>query len=243
MALCKGAEESIMLEEFYVMFKEDGFQFMTKGVEYLVTFNGAHHGSYRGHDDNGTAFCYAIDVFYPRAPASVVAATAPQARHADDLHRISPPSGDYTHMGRWQGPDSIEMTNGREYNLIYNSMSNTVAFMSDLSNWLSAEGNMFDVTHDYACPHAYPNQDPAAHTQAKRAAKVRAGRNTHGQHDDDCDMTGISITDCSDFEQDMPVLDAQGIPADWTEDGDPVIAPGPESTEDLRQYRFKPDLF
>lgn len=236
-----------MLKEFYVMFKEDGFDAMTKGVEYLVTYNGCHHGSYRGHDDNGTAFCYSDEVFYaiPVVSATQVQTgnTAPQAVHADGLHRIPPPSEDYTHMGVWQGADSIEMTNGKEYNLIYESMSNTVSFMSDLSNWLNAEGNMFDVTHDYGSPYPYPNQTPASHTQAKHAAKVRAGRNTHGQHDDaaDCDMTGIEITDCSDFDASISCGEAS-LPEDWTEDGDPVIA-GPESTEDLRQYRFKPDLF
>ena len=59
-----------------------------------------------------------------------------------------------------------------------------------------------------------------------------------------CDMTGIEITDCSDFDaSDMYTPEQVGEMDAWTEDGDPVIAPGPESTEDLRQYRFKPELY
>ena len=239
------------LEKFFVTFGDDEMSGMTCGREYLVTFNGADLTGYLGTDDDGFAFGFSAQLFGLRRRTSNLTATrvqtgntAPQAAHADGLIRIPPPSEDYTHMGTWKGADSIEMSHGKEYNLIYESMSDTVSFMSDLSNWLSADGDMFNVTHDYGIS---PTK-----ACARKAPRISPSGNRNGQHDDDCDMTGISITTRNDIG-DLVAPKAEGCDAvfdasdfsskDWTEDGDPVIAPGPASTEELREYRFKPNLF
>lgn len=213
------------------MFKEDGFDAMTKGVEYLVTYNGCHRGSYRGRDDNGTAFCYSDDVFYP---IPVVSATQVTARnHSNAPHCIAQPSGDFTHMGRYQGPGTPGLTRDREYNLIHCSMSSTVAFVNDHGSWMSADEDMFRVTHDYGQPSRYSTNDAFGDDDDSMADMPAP---PCGQTAAPADMTGIvrTLTEGTDamFDDSVP----------W-EDDEPSIKQEPASTEELREYRFKPNLF
>ena len=208
-----------MLKEFYVTFKEDGFDAMTNGKDYLVTFNGCHQQSYRGRDDNGTAFCYSDDVFEALLMVTAQVAGKQMLRPA-----LTPPgSTDYTHVGIWQGPDNIEMTNGQSYHLIYDSISDSVTFRSDLSNWLNADGCMFDVTHDFSVPGSIPNRQtkPKAPQAAVPVPVMHDDDLDAASWDDGCDMTGLEAI----------ARDVAPVPE------------GPKSTEELRSHRYTPDLY
>ena len=147
-------------------------------------------------------------------------------------------SDDYTHMGNYKGPKGHRFTTGASYNLIYESMSDSVSARDDAGNWKQLDGCYFDVTHDYSRGGGIPNVPSVGNAVAPKAPQVRIRKDS--DLDDACDMTGITVTNADDMytpeqENEMNVFDAQYA--------DDPIPTGPESTSDLRQYRFKPDLF
>jgi len=218
------ADDPHPLQEFFVKFNCAIFDSMTDGREYLVTFNGADRGSYRGHDDEGDAFCFTAQVF--DAPMSTM------------IIPIDPPAGniDYTHMGNYKGPKGHRFTTGGNYNLIYECGTDSVSARNDVGVWQQVSGEYFDVTHDYSQGGGIPNKPTAHNTAHNPTASDILG---NAAPTPPCGGNAAHPTPVDDMytpEQEEEITL-------WTEDGDPCIPAGPASTEDLRQYRFKPDLF
>jgi len=212
------------LQKFYATFGEHVMPDMSPGAKYLVTFNGADLQGFRGHDDIGDSFTISATLFEPLAPDT--AWVPPSAM----IIPVDPPAGDvdYTHMGNYKGPKGHRFTTGGNYNLIYEC--------GTVGVWQQVSGEYFDVTHDYSQGGGIPNK-PSAHNAAHNptASDILGGQTAAPAPD--CDMTGIVVTKVEGCDA---VFD-DSVP--WDDDDAPSIKHEPESTEALREYRFKPNLF
>ena len=246
-----------MLEQFFVTFGMDPMTDMTQGHEYLVTYNGADLTGYRGHDDVGDEFCMSANLFEQLPPTRAV--PVPSRQPAPRMQRTNAPvthtnpidpSLAYTHSGSYGGPLGYHLTGHQRYDLIYDQMTGDVSLLDDRGKWVYISGDQFSNIVDLSC------------------ATPAAGGQTAAPSDPGWDAAADAIFDADNGMQDMPAppggghnptaSDILGNAAPttpmytpeqeeemelWTEDGDPVIAPGPASTEELREYRFKPNLY
>ena len=148
------------------------------------------------------------------------------------VHCNKEPKDDYTHMGTYRGTDSAEMTHGKEYNLIYESMSDTVTFKNDLNIWCYLDGDCFQVTHNYGA-------SPRGKGRKRRSATALDDRPIAPQPV--FDMDDMVTTDWDDDEANDAACNTHGIEAIAR---DVVPEPeGPKSTEELRQHRYTPNLY